>query len=255
MASTYIPYGLDTDTFAPMDRNASRKELGIPENLYLFGMVAANKDNPPRKSFQEVIDAFAIFHKIHPESGMYFHVFLEQPGGFNIMQYWKFKGLPMDKIFYTPTYTQMFKVDRSTMAKIESTFNCLLNPSTNGGLEATLIEGQAMGMPVIGTDWTAMSELIIPGKTGELVKRLPGPNGLRYSPLGSYVAIPDTMDLYNCMEKVFRYDMKKLSSVCRANAVDNYDAKMVVEKYWKPYFEMLEKEVYPPEIDGEQKAT
>src|SRR5690606_34945867 len=82
MHSTYIPHTVDTDVFKPLDRKEIRKQIGIPEDIFLFGMVSANKDNPPRKSFQKVMDAFVRFNKKHPKSGLYFHTLLEQGGGF-----------------------------------------------------------------------------------------------------------------------------------------------------------------------------
>ena len=48
--STYIPHTVNTDIFKPMDKAKRKAKAGIPADYYLFGMVAANKDNPPRKS-------------------------------------------------------------------------------------------------------------------------------------------------------------------------------------------------------------
>jgi glycosyltransferase involved in cell wall biosynthesis len=57
--STYIPCSVETDIFKPLaDKGKCREGIGIPKDKFVFGMVAANKDNPPRKSFQEVMDAF-----------------------------------------------------------------------------------------------------------------------------------------------------------------------------------------------------
>ena len=53
----YVPHGIDLDVFKPQPniRDGVRDELGIPQDVFLVGMVAANKGNPsvPRKSFPQ----------------------------------------------------------------------------------------------------------------------------------------------------------------------------------------------------------
>ncbi len=71
--STYIPHMVDTKIFKPEDKKARKKAVGLPEDCYLVGMVAANKENPPRKSFQEVMDAFKMFLAVEPKALLYIH--------------------------------------------------------------------------------------------------------------------------------------------------------------------------------------
>ena len=47
-SSTYIPLGTDTRTFRPMDQRKCRDMFSLPKDKFIFGMVAANKDNPSR---------------------------------------------------------------------------------------------------------------------------------------------------------------------------------------------------------------
>ena len=79
--STYIQHTVDTTIYKPMDKKARKKEAGIGEDVFLVGMVSANKDNPPRKSFQEVMDAFALFYKQVPNAYLYIHTNPDFPGG------------------------------------------------------------------------------------------------------------------------------------------------------------------------------
>lgn len=237
LLSTYIPHTVDTQTLKPQDKKEARKILGIPDDIYLFGMVAANKDNPPRKSFQHAMDAFKLFHEKHPNSGMYFHTIVNQAGGFPIDEYAKFLGIEK-AIYKIPPYDMMFNVNRDVMAQIYSTFDCLLLPSTNEGFGVPAIEAQACGVPVIVNNFTSMPELVTPdtGLVCETAQK-------RFSPLGSYVAYPDIESLYQNMERIFSRSPEKMAESCRNFAVENYDINKVFTEKWLPFLKKLEAEI------------
>lgn len=237
--STYIPHTVDTDIFKPMSNKETRKSLAIPDDKFVFGMVAANKDNPPRKSFQEVLDAFKRFQEVHPNSMIYFHTLLRQQGGFDIEDYARYLGIG-DKVSYTQPYDMLFRMKPDNMAQLYNVFDCLLAPSTNEGFGIPQIEAMASGVPVISTDFTAMRDIVIDGVTGYKTKVA----YKRYTQLGGYIGIPDTEDLLQNMEKVFTADRVKMGRDAREHVLKNYDLKSVWETKWKPFLETLEKEVY-----------
>jgi glycosyltransferase involved in cell wall biosynthesis len=224
-----------------IDKSQVRKMCGIPEDIFLFGMVAANKDNPPRKSFQHVMDAFAVFHKTHPKSGLYFHTITNQNGGFQIEEYAKFLGI--DKaIYHAEPYEMLYLISAEDMAKVYSNFDCLLIPSQNEGFGVPIIEAGACEVPVIATDFTSMRDLVIDGETGYKVKV----RERRFSPLGAYVAIPDIEDLLDKMEAIYdNPNREKMGKAGRKFVEENFDVDVVWEKHWKPFFAKLEKEIYP----------
>ena len=245
MHSTYIQHAVDTSVFKNYNQKAEiRKELKIPSDIFLFGMVAANKDFPPRKSFQQCIDAFKMFYKEHSNSGMYFHTILDQQGGFPIRKYWDFVGLPQDRIFFVEPYDFLFSVGRVELAKIYNCFDVLLLPSLNEGFGVPIIEAQSCEVPVITNNWTAMPELIIDGKTGYLVKQ----NTKFFTGIGSYAAVPDTNDIYNGMISLFKKDRVEMGKAARKFIVDNYDIEKVYNEKWSPFLKMLENEVYPNQL-------
>lgn len=236
--STYIPLLVNTNIYKPMDKAEARKQMGIPEDIFLFGMVSANKDFPPRKSFQEVMDAFVVFLKDHPNSGIYFHTFVNQPGGFPIMEYAKFLGIH-DKIYYIDQYQELMNTDKSKMALIINSFDCLLAPSTNEGFGVPIIEAQACGVPVITNDFTSMPELVEIGKTGFVTKILQK----RFTPLLAYSAVPDPKSIYELMCKVYKSDRKEMGRLAREKMEKEYALDLLVEKGWKPFLEKVEKEL------------
>src|SRR3990167_5568479 len=71
--ATLIYEGTDTEIFKPTSKIEARTKLGIPPDVFLFLMVGANKENPPRKGFQEALEAFKMFHDKHSEARMLFH--------------------------------------------------------------------------------------------------------------------------------------------------------------------------------------
>lgn len=238
--STYIPHTVPTKIFRKLDKAEIRKAMRIPEDMFIFGMVAANKDNPPRKSFQEAMDAFKMFHDKHPNSGMYFHTLLKQQGGFPIEEYAKAIGI-QDCLYSPDPYEQLFLLDQGDMARMYSMMDVLLAPAQNEGFGVPIIEAQACEVPVITTDFTAMRDLVIDGVTGYKVKVA----RKRFSPLLSYVAIPDVDDIYDKMEKLYTDDREKMGKAGREFVLKNFDLDLVWETKWLPFLDKLEREVYP----------
>lgn len=245
MHSTYIPHTVDTGAFKKLDKKAIRRKIGVPEDIFMFGMVAANKDNPPRKSFQEAMDAFKLFHDKHPNSGMYFHTFTRQEGGFPIAEYAKHLGI-QNAIYEIPPYELHLLVDTADMAEVYNIFDVLLAPSTNEGFGVPIIEAQACEIPVITNDFTAMRDLVVDGETGWKTKVA----SRRFTPLLSYIGIPDTQDLYEKMELAYKADKVKMGKAGRKFVKENFDIEVVWKKHWKPFLERLEGEIYIDKSGG-----
>ena len=241
--STYIPWTVDTEIFKPMDNKTElKKALGIPEDYFLFGMVAANKDNPPRKCFQEAMDAFKLFHDKHPKSAIYFHTLIDQQGGFPIRFYAGVLGIT-DFIFHPPPYPMLFKVKRPEMAKIYNTFDCYLSPSLNEGMGVPIVEAQSCSIPAIVNDFTAMRDLVTDGVNGYKCKVA----YKRFTPLASYVGVPDHKSIYECMEKIYAADRVKMGIAARKFVVDGFDTKTVFKNNWLPFLRLLSLEIHGTE--------
>lgn len=238
MHSTYIQHTVDTNVFKPMDKEKIRQQIGIPKSVFLFGMVSANKDNPPRKEFQRVMDAFVLFLKKHPNSGLYFHTLLEQGGGFNIKNYASFLGIK-DKIYHVNPYEQLFGVGKGDMPRIYNSFDCLLAPSANEGFGIPIIEAQSCGVPVITNNFTAMTDLVKHGKTGFLCEV----GYKRFTPLNSYVGETTVQSIYENMEKVFNTDRKKMGKAGRKFIIENFDTDNIFNGKWLKFLDTLEKEI------------
>jgi glycosyltransferase involved in cell wall biosynthesis len=244
LSATYIPHTVNTDIFTPMNKPQRKQETGLPPDSFLIGMVAANKDNPPRKSFQEVIDAFKLFLEKEPKALLYIHSNPEFPGGFNFKHYADYVGVG-NKLLMPENYAMNFNTSKEDMAKIYNTFDVLVAPSISEGFGIPIIEAQSVGVPVIVNNFTSMPELVVQGITGEICDLIKGPSGKRFSPQGSYMGIPDTLSLFDNMMKIYRADRGKMKDAARKHIEANYATKKVFTTLWMPYLEKLEKEIYP----------
>jgi len=235
-ANRYIPVGVDTKTLVPMDRREARRHFQIPQGIYVFGMVAANLDNPSRKGFQEVLEAFQLFHRMHPRSALFLHTNARDAReGFPIGQYATALGLS-EVVYGLPEYTATFKLGVADMARLYSAFDCLLAPSAREGFCLPIVEAQACGIPVIVNNTTSMPELVGAGAVCE--------TGWKWwINRGTYARQPDVRSLLEKMEEIYRADRKALATRARRFAVANYDMDRIFETDWKPYLARLERRV------------
>lgn len=237
--SVYIPHGVDTTTFRPMETKDMRTKYGVPLEKYIFGMVSDNKDNPPRKHFQRVMDAFAEFKRHHEEAALYFHAIENQQGGFPILQYANEIGIQGD-IFFTPPYQLAIRTPHGQIAEIMNMFDALVCTSAGEGFGMPITEIQACGRPAIVTDWTSMPELIVDGETGFKVDA----GYHRFSPLMSFIADPDPRNIYQAMEKTYALDKERTRKACLKNILTRFDIMKLVKNSWNPFFEEVEAEIY-----------
>jgi glycosyltransferase involved in cell wall biosynthesis len=238
--STYIPHTVNTEIFKLQDKKERKRASGLPEDCFLVGMVAANKDNPPRKSFQEVLDAFVLFLKVEPKALLYIHSNPKFPGGFDFEEYAKFLGI-REKLIFPNTYEMNFKTEKENMANIYATFDVLVAPSTSEGFGVPIIEAQSCGIPVITSRWTSMTELVKEDETGYLVDTIQK----RWTGMGSYMAIPSIQSIYECLVKVHKKNQVEMGKKARTFIKENYDLNTIFENCWKPYLAELEEELHP----------
>lgn len=250
LVSTYIPHTVNTEIFNPMDKAKRKLESGLPADCFLIGMVAANKDNPPRKSFQEAIDAFFEFLKVEPKALLYIHSNPQFPGGFDFYSYAKFLGI-QDKVLYPKDYDLNFTISKAHMANVYNTFDVYLHPSASEGFGVPIIEAQACGIPAIVNNFTSMPELIIPEDTGYLIEL----GSKRFTQQGSYWGIPSTKSILDNLVKIHKVNRLEMGKRARKFIVENFDTQKVWKEKWIPYLDTLEEEVYGPLAKEDKKEV
>lgn len=232
----YVPHAVDTTTLQPLDRKESREAIGLPEDAFIVGMVAANKGNPSRKCFVEAFQAFKKLHDRHPEAVLYLHT--EASGrfqGVDIPGALRATGVPTEAVHYCDQYRAVhFPFPLDTMARVYSSMDVLLSPSAGEGFGVPVVEAQACGTPVIVSDFSAQPELCGAGWMVEGTKT--------YTAIGSWQFVPDVDDIASALLSAYRQSpaaAKDIRKKARAFA-EQYDIEVVMRDHMLPALAAVE---------------
>lgn len=143
----YVPHGVNTKVFRPGDRKQLRQQLGFPEDVFLVGMVAANKGNPSRKAFTPQLEAYAAFHKRHPDSLLYLHTSTGERGensGVNLVEFLNHLGLqPVRDYVFCDQYMNLLGFPDAHMSALYNAFDVHMLVSMGEGFGIPILEAQA----------------------------------------------------------------------------------------------------------------
>lgn len=235
----YCPHAVDTQVYTPQDKAEARRELEMPEDAFLVGMVAANKGNPSRKCFSEAFQAFKAFREQHPEAMLYLHT--EATGrfqGVDLPRLIRDIGIDPATVFFPDQYRVLhYPYPPEKMAKVFSSFDVLLAPSAGEGFGIPVIEAQACGTPVIASDFTAQPELV---GAGWLV------SGHRtYTPMQAWQFVPDVEDIYDALKRSYAVPAAQRKGMGQkaVNFASGYDVRTVLKDYMLPALAEAQKRI------------
>lgn len=234
----YVPHGIDTERLRPLPRHAFRDELGIDQEAFVVGMVAANKGNAPaRKAFPAAFNAFAIFYKQHPNSILYLHTELDGgAGGINIPAWLDLCGVPQSAVRVTPQSDLFMGIEYDKLALVYSNLDVLLQPSYGEGFGIPIVEAQACGTPVIVNDFSAMPELC---GAGWLVDGI----AVAHESQGAWWQAPSIGSIIDALENAHA-NAAGMRDQARAFAL-GYDVRKVMTDHWLPVLAELERRLGP----------
>lgn len=231
----YVPHGVDTAVYAPTPKSEARRKLGIPEDAFVIGMVAANKGLPSRKALPSQFEAFARFRERHPEALLYLHTHLgTEMQGLDIGGVLRAVGVPDEAVRVCDQYRNILGYADPVMAAIYSTFDVLSSATMGEGFGVPIIEAQACGVPVIVGGWTAMPELV---GSGWIIAQDKAERML--TPMHAYQYLPRTDALLDAYESAWeaRGDAS-LREQAREFAMQ-YDASRVTSEHWAPVLDEI----------------
>lgn len=235
----YVPHGIDTELMRPMDKRAVRRAMKLPEDAFIVGMVANNSGAiVARKAFAEVFQAFAALQKKHKDVMLYVHSTAKPDPkiGMDLLAAAHICGVDTSAIIFTPEYELFLGVEPEKMPYVFNAFDVLAQPSYGEGFGICAIEAQACGVPVITQDFSAMTELTGAGwKVG----------GHRWfdNGHGAFFQLPHVSEIHDAMCEA--YDSAHTYAEKARDFALAYDAKLVMERYWKPVLAKLEADAEP----------
>lgn len=231
--STYIPHAIDGKVFKPTDKIRgikTREFIGIPEDAFLVGMVAANKANGSihRKAFAEQLLAFTMFLKDHPDSYLYIH---SDPGkhfgGFGLINLIKALGLDLDRVLFPDPVQMRYGYPDEEMAALYSSMDVLLHASYGEGFGVPAVEAQMCGTRVIGSNWTATPDLL--GEDSFLVDGQPFWDEAQLS----FFQIPLVPSIIGALKE--SYKASRGTSLQAVKFAKQFEVETVWKNYWMPY--------------------
>lgn len=248
--ASHVPLAIDTDAYKPtfvydVDGKTvnSRALLDIPVDAFVVGMVAMNKDPNDRKSFGEVLSAFARFYDNHPDAVLYMHT---EPygvlGGYEIPKLAANYGVPPHALIFPNQYAYRLGMPAEMMAATYTAFDVLLSPSRGEGFCVPLIEAQACGTPVIASDFTAQPENV--SDRGRLI----GGQTTWDPTQTSFYLTPNVDEIVAALEAVYvelQTDAIDIAEHVQEFAAD-YDYRKVYARHWQPLLAGFEA---PPQVE------
>lgn len=240
--ASYVPLAIDTELFTWKDnRQQAREHLGIPPDVFLVTTVAANKGFPPRKSWPELLSAFARFRENHLDALLYCHTSKKPHGsggaGIYFDQLIKELKIPKNSIAFPEQGALAVGVPEEDVVAIYQASDVLLLPSRGEGFCLPLAEAQACGCPVIAQNCSAMPELMANGVIIEPLQRQWIPQ------LNYWWQIASVERIVDALEEVYNWDEEKRErgrDEGIAFVREQYDWSVVWERYWIPLIHSVE---------------
>jgi glycosyltransferase involved in cell wall biosynthesis len=160
----FIPHGVNTDLFKPLgDSNSIKKSVIGRDDLFVVGCVARNQ---PRKNIPALVKAFSQFAKNKDDVALYLHMQIRDVG-------WNVDELIgrfeiNEKAFATNGFTALKGVPDEELNKLYNMFDIMALPTMAEGFGLPILESQSAGTPVLVTDFSACTELVVDRQ--ELIK-------------------------------------------------------------------------------------
>jgi glycosyltransferase involved in cell wall biosynthesis len=231
--SVYIPHSVDTKVYKPtntINGKPTREFMGIGEDDFLVGMVAANKANGQlhRKAFAENLMAFKFLLRDVPDAKIYIH---SEPrkvyGGFDLGNLLKAIGIPEENVLFPQAMDYRYGFSTEHMAALYTAMDVLLAPSYGEGFGVPTIEAQACGTRVIASDFAASPDLV--SEDCFVVDGQP----FWDEPQNSWFSIPKIPSIYKALQAA--YEERGKRSEASIQFAKDFDDLTVWNKYWLPF--------------------
>ena len=235
----YVPVGVDSATFRQLDRSEARRQMGLSDDAFVVGMVAANLHGD-RKAYPQQLRAFAEFKRKHSDAILVIHALKgHQLGGVDLMAVCKSLGLVAGKdVLFSNQYAyNAGQYGTDSMAILYNAFDVLLACTQAEGFGIPIVEAALCGVPAIVGDWSSMGEL----NFADLAHPEEDANRI-WNNFDTFWWLPHHTVIAELLEEAYYTDWTNKRRGLRQAAIQ-YDAGNVVANYWQPLLEEMQQEL------------
>lgn len=170
----YLPHGLDPAVWTPSLTspavNSAKRRVRLPDDTFIVSFVGVNDSNPSRKGIPELLAAWSLFQRRHPNSLLYLHTtalgnmpIAGPRNGVDINLLLSTFEIDRRSVLMPDEYRLRTGIAAEELADIARASDAFILPSRGEGFGVPLIEFQRAGCPVITTDCASGAELCASG--------------------------------------------------------------------------------------------
>lgn len=219
-----IYHGVDTDIFKPVNMSLARRQINLPEDSFIVGMVARNQY---RKRFDIMCQGFAEFAKNKPEAKLYLHT-APKDVGFDIADLVRQFDLSGKLIITKDLVSPASGVSEKALNLIYNSFdvNCLI--SLGDGFGLPVAESMAAGCPQVVSGHSCLRELVEDhgGLTVNTIATFMNPQINTWGLLSDYRDLADKLEImYGSQELRKRFSQEAYEFITQPQFSWDYAAK------------------------------
>lgn len=219
-----IYHGVDTDIFKPVNMSLARRQIHLPEDSFIVGMVARNQY---RKRFDIMCQGFTEFAKNKPEAKLYLHT-APKDVGFDIADLVRQFDLSGKLIITKDLVSPASGVSEKALNLIYNSFdvNCLI--SLGDGFGLPVAESMAAGCPQVVSGHSCLRELVEDhgGLTVNTIATFMNPQINTWGLLSDYRDLADKLEImYGSQELRKRFSQEAYEFITQPQFSWDYAAK------------------------------
>ena len=265
MPSHYIPHGVRTDLYKPLDKTVEcRKLFYLDEDVFTVGIVALNR---ARKLIPRMLRGYRRFIDLNPDVKTQMMLWTNvmprkhdditvgiSDLGVNLLP--EITNLKLHNYVHWPKWEDIQKIGGLPewdskggwdMVRLYNTMDVLLLATGGEGFGLPYIEAQCCGVPAISTNYAAGPEQIGSGYT------VKAKDYAIINTPGTRFALPSIDHMAECLAKVCNGNREKQAKKARTFAL-RYDWNIIMDQYWTPFIKECEEELYPLVKEGKIKT-
>lgn len=235
----YMPLAYNKDVFYPVPKEEARARLKWPADRFIALFIGANQSTPSRKGIETMLAGWRMFVEQYPDSTLFMHTRPVQGGGVHIPAHAAALGLSEAHVTSTDQIDYNLITPAEIVNLLYNAADVTVNIATGGGFELALLESQAVGTPVITSDYTAMRDLVWSGwKLNQGVA--PANQRVLDVGLGAWRLQSLPTDLASALASAYH---RRNSTALREAAIkgaQSFELERVATQYWLPALKMIE---------------